>query len=65
MQRCWQLFGLAAIGYSMVLAKDRSESRQDIGPAVQDRVILNSAEISHIKTVLRLTREQEQYWPPV
>jgi len=44
-------FGLAVIGHSMVLGKDRPESRQDSGSAVQDRGVLTSAEIIHIKTV--------------
>ena len=27
--------------------------------------MLTTADIVHIKAVLKLTREQEQYWPPV
>lgn len=58
-------FGLTAVGHSLVIAEDRLDSSQDIRAVTQDHVILTSAEIGHIRTVLRLTREQEQYWPPV
>jgi len=57
--------GVAAVGHSLVLAKDRLDSQQTVGPPMQDQVVLSSAEIVHIKAALRLTREQEQYWPPV
>jgi hypothetical protein len=46
--------GLAVVGHSLVLAEDRLDGQQTV-----------STEIDHIKAVLRLTREQEQYWPPV
>jgi len=59
------VLGLAAVGHSLVLAEDRLDGQQTVGPATQDRVILSSNAIVHIKAVLRLTREQEQYWPPV
>jgi hypothetical protein len=57
--------GLAAVGHSLALAEDRLDSRPTVGSVTQDRLILTSADIVHIKAVLRLTREQEQYWPPV
>jgi hypothetical protein len=59
------LLGLVMVAHSLVLAQDRLDGQQTAGPATQDRVILSSTEIVHIKAVLRLTREQEQYWPPV
>jgi hypothetical protein len=58
------VWGLAA-GHSLVLAEDRPDNRQTVGSVTQDRVILTSADIVHIKAVLKLTREQEPYWPPV
>jgi hypothetical protein len=58
------VWGLA-IGHSLVLAEDRPDNRQTVGSVTQDRVMLTSAAIVHIKAVLRLTHEQEQYWPPV
>jgi hypothetical protein len=59
------VLGLATVGQSLVFAEDDLESRPAIGSATRDRVILTGAEIVHIKAVLRLTREQEQYWPAV
>jgi len=57
--------GLAAVGHSLALAEDRLDRGPTVGSVTQDRLILTSADIVHIKAVLRLTREQEQYWPPV
>jgi hypothetical protein len=54
------VLGLAAVGHSLVLAEDRLDSQQTLGS-----VVLSSTEIVHIKAALKLTREQEQYWPPV
>jgi hypothetical protein len=59
------VWGLAAVGHSLVFAEDRPDSRQTVGSVTQDRGMLTSADIVHIKAVLKLTREQEQYWPPV
>jgi hypothetical protein len=59
------VLGLATVGHSLVLAEDRLDGQQTMGPATKDRVILSSNAIVHIKAILRLTREQEQYWPPV
>jgi hypothetical protein len=59
------VFGLAVVGHSLVFAQDRPDGQQTVGPVTPSRVILSSAEIVHIKAALRLTREQEQYWPPV
>jgi len=59
------LLGLAAVGHSLAWAEDRLDGQQTVGPVTQGRVILSTAEIVHIKVALRLTREQEQYWPPV
>ena len=59
------VLGLAAVGHSLLLAEDRLDSRPTVGSVSQERVILTSADIVHIKAALRLTREQEQYWPPV
>jgi len=58
------VWGLA-VGHSLVLAEDRPDNPQTVGSVTQDRVLLTSADIVHIKAVLKLTREQEQYWPPV
>ena len=46
----------------MVSAEERFESKPELGSATQDRMVLSRAQIGHIKTALRLTREQEQYW---
>jgi hypothetical protein len=59
------VLGLAAVGHSLVWAEERLDGQQTVGPVTQGRVILSSAEIVHIKAALRLTREQEQYWPAV
>jgi hypothetical protein len=59
------VLGLAVVGHSLVFAQDRLDGQQTVGPVTQDRVLLSSTEIVHIKAALRLTREQEQYWPPV
>jgi|ERR1700745_2149185 hypothetical protein len=59
------VWGLAAVGGSFVLAEDRPDNGQTVGSVTHDRVTLTSADIVHIKAVLKLTREQEQYWPPV
>jgi hypothetical protein len=58
------VWGLA-VGHSLVLAEDRPDNRQTVGSVTQDRLMLTTADIVHIKAVLKLTREQEQYWPPV
>jgi hypothetical protein len=58
------VWGLA-VGHSLVLAGDRPDNWQTVGSVTQDRVMLTSADIVHIKAVLKLTRDQEQYWPPV
>jgi hypothetical protein len=54
-----------ALGHSLVLAEYRPDNTPTVGSVTQDRVILTSADIVHIRAVLKLTREQEQYWPPV
>ena len=54
-----------ALGHSLVLAEDRPDNPPTVGSVTRDRVILTSADIVHIRAVLKLTREQEQYWPPV
>ena len=59
------VLGLAGVGHSLLWAEDRLDSRPTVGSVSQERVILTSADIVHIKAALRLTREQEQYWPPV
>jgi hypothetical protein len=59
------VFVLVAIGASLVSAEERFESRSELGYAIRDRMVLTRAQIGHIKAALRLTREQEQYWPPV
>jgi hypothetical protein len=59
------VLGLAVVGHSFVLAEDRLDSQQTVGPTTQSHVILSSSAIARIKAALRLTREQEQYWPPV
>ena len=56
---------MGTCGGTFALAEDRPDNRQTVGSVTQDRVRLTSADIVHIKAVLRLTHEQEQYWPPV
>jgi hypothetical protein len=57
--------GLAVVGHSLVMAEDRLDTQQTLGSVAPTRAILSSTEIVHIKAALKLTREQEQYWPPV
>jgi hypothetical protein len=59
------VLGLTAVGHSPVLAEDRLDGQQTVGSVRHGHVILSSNAIVHIKAALRLTREQEQYWPPV
>ena len=59
------VLGLAAFGHSLVLAEDRLDTPQTLGSVAPSRLILSSTDIVHIKAALKLTREQEQYWPPV
>ena len=49
-----------ALGHSLVLAEDRPDNPPTVGSVTRDRVILTSADIVHIRAVLKLTREQEQ-----
>src|SRR5947207_11490076 len=55
---------LATIGSSLSLAGE-SRARHEFRPAARTGVVLTNAQIARIKTVLKLTRAQEQYWPPV
>jgi len=59
------VLGLAAFGHSLVLAEDRLDTPQTLGSVAPSRVILSSTDIVHIRAALKLTREQEPYWPPV
>ena len=59
------VLGLVVVGDSFVLAEDRLDGQQTAGPVTPGHVILSGTAIDHIKAALRLTREQEQYWPPV
>jgi hypothetical protein len=55
----------AAAPVRAVVPTPRKRPAQDPRPAEPPRSATASAQIARIKTALKLTPEQEQYWPPV
>ncbi len=56
---------LATMGASSVCAQEGNQSAGEIRQATQSLITLTRNDLARFKTALKLTAEQEQYWPAV